>query len=60
MVSRYIYGSCFLNLSYITKSLIISILSIISFVLMAVASYESSNIFYFYLAIVASVFTGLS
>ena len=49
-----------MNLSYICKSLIVSSIAITSFILMAIASNNNSRIFYFHLAILASVFTGLA
>ena len=60
--SRVVNGNCCVNVAHTTRILIVTIFTIISFLAIAVACMheESKTSFYFWVAVTASVFTGIA
>ena len=60
--SRVVNGNCCVNVAHTTRILIVTIFTIISFLFIAIACMheESHSVFYFWVAVVASVFTGIA
>ena len=60
--SRVVNGNCCVNVAHTTRILIVTIFTVISFMMIAIACMheESKSIFYFQVAVFASIFTGIA
>lgn len=58
--TRYANGSFLVNIPHLTRVKIVSVLQLASFMGIAIASFYSSQEFMFYLALFASMLTGIS
>jgi len=60
VISRYVNGACCVNISHINRMKMVTIFSIISFVGIALASENTQDVNYFYIALVSSIFMGVA
>lgn len=59
-ISRYVHGRFFVNVKHTNRILIVTVFTILSFVMIAVACQETQIPWMFWVAVLASVFTGIS
>ena len=60
VISRYANGACCVNIRHITRIMICTVLAIFSFLGIALASANTDDESYFYVAIFCSIFMGIS
>lgn len=60
VISRYVNGAFCVNISHINRMKMVTIFSIISFVGIALASENTQDIMFFYIALVSSIFMGIA
>ena len=60
VITRYVNGACCVNISHKTRIIMVTMLSVLSFVSIAMASRFSKHIIFFYIALFASVLMGVA
>ena len=60
VISRYVNGACCVNISHIRRMLMVTVFSIFSFLLIAIAAENTQDILFFYVALFSSIFMGIA